>query len=142
MIFLHDIIAITGLAVRVSIAYKDASDDYKHISEEAAALKLLIDRAVPHFKNTAINREDYDYGERVLRGCQSVLEALDSFIGKYERLASINKRLVLNRVKLGNDDITDLQVQLVSNMVLLNGFIRRCDVHSINTMDINISIQL
>ena len=137
MICVRDIIAITGLAAKVSIAYKDASDDYKHISEEVAALKLLVERVAPHFQGTTISQEDYHYGERVLKGCQSVLEDLNSFIRKYERLASINKRLVLNRVKLGKEDITALEVQLVSNTVLLNGFVRRCVVRSINAMDIN-----
>ena len=132
MICVHDIIAITGLAVRVSIAYKDASHDYRHISEEVASLKLLIDRVAPHFRSNTISREDCHYGEKVLRGCQSVLEDLDSFIRKYERLASMNKRLVLNRVKLGKVDITALQVQLVSNVVLLNGFIRKCVVRLIH----------
>ena len=145
MICVHDIIAITGLAVRVSIAYKDTPDapnDYQHISEEVAALKLLIDRVAPHFKSNTISREDYQYGENVLKGCQSVLGGLNSFIEKYHRLASINNRLVLNRVKLGKVDIIALQVQLTSNIVLLNGFIRRCVVYFINAMDINISIQL
>ena len=142
MICVHNIIAITGLAVRVSIAYKAASSDYRHISEEVSALKLLIDRVSPHFKSNTISREDYKYGEKVLKDCQSVLEDLDSFIGKYERLASINKRLVLNRVKLGKEDLTELQGQLISNTVLLNGFVRRCVFSLINAMYINISIQL
>ena len=142
MICVCDIIAISRLAVRVSIAFKDASDDYRPLSEEVAALKLLIDRVAPHFKSNTISRDDYRYGEKVLRDCQSVLENLNSFIRKYERLASINKRLVLNRVKLGKEDITALQIQLVSNTVLLNGFIRRCVVRFINVMDINISTQL
>ena len=126
MICVHDIIAVTGLAVRVSIAYKDAPEDYKHLSEEVAALKSLIDKVAPHFKSNTISTEDYHYGEKVLRGCQSVLQDLNSFIEKYKRLASINKRLVLNRVKLGKEDITALEVQLISNTVLLNGFVRRC----------------
>ena len=142
MICVHDIIAITGLAVRVSIAYKNASHNYRPISKEVAALKLLIERVAPHFKSNTISRENYHYGEKVLRGCQSVLEDLNSFIRKYERLASINKRLVLNRVKLGKEDITALQVQLISNTVLLNGFVRRCVVRFINAIDINIFTQL
>ena len=140
MICVHDIIAITGLAVRVSIAYKDASNDYRYISEEVAALKLLVDRVAPHFKSTPMSREEYQYGEKVLKDCQGVLENLNSFIGKYQKLASINKRLVLNRVKLGKDDITALQVQLISNTVLLNGFVRRCVVLFINAIDINIFV--
>ena len=126
MICVHDIIAITGLAIRVSIAYKD---DYRHISEEVAALKLLIEKVAPHFKGTTISQEDYHYGEKIVKDCQSVLEDLNSFIQKYKTLASINKRLVLNRVKLGKYDITVLYVQLISTTVLLNGFGRRCAVH-------------
>ena len=142
MICVHDIIAITGLAVRVSIAYKDAQVDYRNISEKVAALKLLIDKAAPHFKSMSISLEEYHHGEQVLKDCQSVLEDLDYFIEKYKRLASINKRLVLNRVKLGKKDITALEVQLVSNTMLLNGFVRRCVGRFINAMDINMSIQL
>ena len=126
MIYVHDIIAITGLAIRVSIAYKDAPDDYKHISEEVAALKLLIDKVASHLK--CASQEDHCYSEKVLKDCQSVLEGLSSFIEKYKRLASINKKLVLNRVKLGNEDITALQVRLTSKTVLLESFVRRCVV--------------
>ena len=128
MICVHDIIAITGLAVTVSIAYKDASNDCRHISEEVSALKLLIERVAPHFKTNTISQEDYHYGEKILKDCQSVLGDLNSFIGKYRRLASINKRLVLNRVKLGKVDITALHVQLISKTVLLKSFVRRCVV--------------
>ena len=128
MICVHDIISISGLAVRVSIAYKDASDDYRPISEDVSALKLLIDRVAPHFMSNTISQEDYHFGEKVLRGCQSVLEDLNSFMRKYERLASISNRLVLNRVKLGKEDVRALHVQLLSNTVLLNGFLRRCVV--------------
>ena len=137
MICVHDIIAITGLAVRVSIAFKDASGDYRHlhISEEVTALKLVVDKVAPHFKSTPMSREEYQYGEKVLRDCQRVLEDFNSFIGKYHRLA-------LNRVRLGTPDITALQVQLISNTVLLNAFIRRCVVCFIDAIDINISIQL
>ena len=139
MIYVHDIIAIASLAVRVSIAYKDAPADYRHISKKVAALKLLIDRSAPHFKRSTISQEDYHYGEKVLKSCQGVLEDLGSLIEKYKRLASINKRHVLNRVKICKD-ITALQVRLTSNTVLFNGFIRRCVVHFINPMDVNTSI--
>ena len=123
MICVHDIIAIAGLAIRVSIAYKDAPGApgyYRHISEEVAALKLLVEKVAPHFKSTPMSMDDYQYGEKVLKDCQSVLEDLNSFIEKYRRLASINRRLVLNRVKLGKEDITTLHVQLISDR---HGFI-------------------
>ena len=127
MTCVHDIIATSGLAVRVHSAYKDAPDDYRHIMEDVAALQVLIDKVAQHFKGTIISSDDRHHGQKVLKGCRGVLEDLMSFIEKYNRLAFINQRPVLNRVKLGKD-ITVLQVWLISEMVLLNGFVRRCVV--------------
>ena len=147
MTCVRDIIAVSGLAVRVYLAYKD-SPDYRFILEDIAALRTLIDRVAQHFKSTTISDEDCHDGQRILKGCLSVLEDLNAFIEKYQRLASINKRLVFNRVKLGKNDITVLHVRLVSNTGLLTGFFRRCVYrdcvvyfHFIDLMDINISIQ-
>ena len=127
MTFVRDIIAISGLAVRVYIAYKD-TQDYKWILEDIAALQMLLDKVAHHLKSTTISNDDHQYGQMVLKGCHGVLQDLNRFIEKYWRLASIHKRLVLNRVKLGTEDITTLHVRLISNTVLLNGFIRRCVV--------------
>ena len=127
MICVHDIIAITGLAVRVSIAFKDTPDDYnRHILKEVAALQLLVDEVAPHIKSIAISQEEYHHGEKVLKDCRSVLEDLNSFIRKYKRLASINKGLDLNSVKLCKEDITALHERLISKAVLLKSFLRRC----------------
>ena len=82
-----DIIAISGLAIRVYTAYKDVPD-HRHISEDIAALQVLINKAGSHFKSTTISNDDQHYGQKTLRGCQSVLEDLNSFIEKYKRLAS------------------------------------------------------
>ena len=131
MICVHDIIAIAGLAIRVSIAYKHGPDNYRHISEEVAALKLLTDKVAPLFKSTTISQENYDYGEKVFKDCQSVLEDLSSLVEKYKRLASINRRLIFEGVRLGKDDISSLQVRLISNTVLLTGFVRRCVIRSL-----------
>ena len=125
MTSVRDLIVISGLAVRASIAYKDALHDCRHISEDVAVLKCLIDRVSPHFKSTTISREDKHYGEKALKSCQSVLEDLMALIEKYQRLACINKRIVLNGVKLGQEDITTLQARLISNTGLLRGLVRR-----------------
>ena len=132
----RDIFATSDLAVRVYTAYKDAPNDYRRISKDVAALQILIDKVAQHFKSTTIpNSDDRHYGQKVLKGCQGVLQDLHSYIEKYKRLASMNKRLVLNRVKLGKD-ITALRVQLISNTILLNGFVRRFVIRFINPMDI------
>lgn len=120
-----DIIAISRLAIKVYSAYKDAPDDYKHISEEVVALQILIDKVVQHFQSTTISSHDRDNCLKAVKGCQSVLEDLNSLIEKYKSLTSTNKRLVFKRVKFGKEDITTLRVRLISNTVLLSGFVRR-----------------
>ena len=124
MTYVRDIIIVSGLAIRTSIAYKDAPHDYRHISEDVAVLKRLIDRVSPHFKRTTISSNDRHHGQEVLKGCQGVLENLMALIEKYKRLAHINKRLVLNGVKVGKENITTLQVRLMSHTGLLTGFVR------------------
>ena len=59
------------------------------------------------------------------KGCQDVLEDLNSLVEKYNSLSSSN---LLQRVKLGTEDITTLRIRLISNTGLLNGFIQRFDI--------------
>ena len=125
----RDIIAISGLVIRVHLAYKDVLwGDFGYILEDIAALQVLIDKVAQHFKSTTTSNGDHHDGQRILKGCQSVLEDLNAFIEKYRRLASVNKSLVINRVKLGKNDITVLHARLISNTGLLTGFVRRCVV--------------
>lgn len=123
-----DIIAISQLAVKVYTAFKGAPDNYGHILEEVEALQVLIDKVEQHFKSTNISINDCHDGQKVLKGCQSVLTDLDSLIEKYKCLASTNKRLVIKRAKLGNEDIATLRTRLISSTVLLNGFIQRFNI--------------
>ena len=44
-----DIIAISGLAIKVYTTYKDAPDDYRNILDEVRSLRILIDKAAPYF---------------------------------------------------------------------------------------------
>lgn len=118
-------IAISALAIKVHVAYKGATDDHRYISDDVAALQVLIDKAAQHFKDATISSDDRHYGQKILQGCHNVLGNLLSLIEKHKRLASYNKRLVLTGVSLGKEDITALQGRLISNTVLLNGFVRR-----------------
>ena len=133
MTCVRDIIATSGLAVRVYRAYKDAPNDARHISEEVATLQILIDKVAQHFKSSTLGSDNHHDGRQVLQGCQSVLRDLYSLIEKYKRLASTIKGLVLEAVKLGKEDITTLHAQLVSSTGLLDGFVRRFVVPTIFT---------
>ena len=119
------LIAISGLAIRVHIAYKDAPDGYRYISEEVEVLQILIDKAAQHFKSTTISSDDLLDGQKVLKGCWSVLEDLNSLFEKYKRRASINQRIAFMGVKIGEENIISLQERLIFNTGLLHGFVRR-----------------
>ena len=123
-----DVIAISQLAIKVYTAYKDAPDIYGNISDEVAGLQVLIDKVEQQSKSTTISSNDRHNGQKVLKGCQSVLEDLNSLVEKYKSLASTNKRLVFKRVKLGMEDIATLRARLISNTTLLSSFIRRFDI--------------
>ena len=125
-----DIIAISRLALKVHSAYEDAPENYRHISEreEVRSLQIMINKAVKHFESTALSDNDRQEGQEILKGCQSVLEDLESLIEEYKSLPSANTSQVFKRLKLGAEDIPTLRVRLISNSGLLNGFIHRFDI--------------
>ena len=114
--------AISGLAVKVYTAYKDAPDDYRNISDEVVSLHIIINKAARHFESTTLSHDEQQEGLKVLEGCENVLKELDSLIEKYNGLDSTK---VLQRVKFGGKDIATLRERLISNTGLLNGFIQR-----------------
>ena len=120
-----DIIVISGLAIRVQIAYKDAPHGFRHISDEVEALQVLINRVKQYWKNTTIISDNRQEGQKVLKGCQSVLEDLNSLFEKYKRRAFTNKQYPFLGVKLGKENIISLQERLIFNTGLLHGFLRR-----------------
>ena len=126
-----DIIAISRLALQVHTAYKDAPKNYRHISEEVKSLEIIINKAVQYSGSTTLIDNNQQLGQEALKGCQSVLEDLNSLIEKYNSLASANKRQVFKKVKLGSEDIATLRARLISNTGLLNSFIQRFDILNI-----------
>lgn len=120
-----DFIAIKGHAIKVHTDYQDAPDDYKHISEEVAALRILLDQVAQQYKRTAISSDDRYEGQKILIGCQDVLQDLSSLFEKYKRRALTIKRLPFLGVKLGEDNIITLREKLRLNTGLLTGFARR-----------------
>ena len=121
--------AISGLALKVYTAYKDAPGDYRNISDEVESLHIIIKKAAQHFESPTLSDNSRQEGQKVLKGCQNVLEDLDVLIIKYNSLASsASSSQVLQRIKLGAEDIATLRVRLISNTTLLNGFIQRFDI--------------
>ena len=120
-----DIIAVSQLAMKVYTVYKDAPDEYRHISEEVRSLQIIIDGAIHYFKGGTLSDNKQREGQEVLQGCQSVLEELESLIEKYQSIASGKKWQFFKKVKFGNYDIMAIRIRLTSNTSLLTNFIRR-----------------
>ena len=133
--------AISGLALKVYTAYKDAPGDYRNISDEVESLHIIIEEAAQHFGSTTLSDNRRQKGLKVLKGCKNVLEDLNTLIEKYNSLASASTSTstsqVLQRFKLsasqvlGTEDIATLRARLTSNTTLLNGFIQRFDILTI-----------
>ena len=126
-----DILAISGLAVKVYTAYKDAPDDYKHIASEVKSLQNMVNKALRHFESTSLSNDSRQEGQDILKGSQDVLEDLNSLIEKYHSLSSANTSQVLKRAQFGTEDIATLRIRLISNTGLLNSFIQRFDISTI-----------
>ena len=129
-----DIMAISGLALKVYTAYKDAPDDYRNIADEVKSLHIIIEEAAQHFKSTTLSDRKQQGGKEVLEGCENVLKDLDALIKKYNALASANTSQVFRRIKLGTEDIVTVRARLTSNTTLLNSFIQRLDIATITIL--------
>ena len=114
-------IAASALTIKVYTTYQDDIDDQGYISNEVEVLRTLIDKAAQHFKATPISSDGRPHGQNVLICCQSVLEDLDSLARKYKSLPSTIKRQVI----LSKKEMVALRESLISNTILLNGFVRR-----------------
>lgn len=117
-----DIIAVSQLAIKVCLAYRDGPENHRQISEEVEALQLLIDDATRCFENTTLGSDVCKRGQKAMKGCQSVLEELYSLIDKYKDQARTN---VINRVKISYEDFAKLRARLTTNALLLTSFIDR-----------------
>ena len=141
-----DIMAISGLAIKVYTAYKDAPGDYRNISDEVKSLHIIIDKAVQHLRDPTLSNNYRQEGQDVLTGCQNVLKDLDALIVKYNSLAPANTSTstsrAIDRVKLSSEDIATLRSRLISNISLLNGFIQRFDIPTLGKYIVLISPQL
>ena len=128
-----DIMAISGLAIKVYTAYKDAPDDYRNIADEVKSLHIIINEAARHFESTTLGNQKQQRGKEVLESCQNVLQDLDTLIEKYNALvpANANTSRVFRRIKLSTEDITILRARLISNTILLNSFVQRLDLATI-----------
>lgn len=126
-----DFLTVSQLALRVYSAYKGAPDELRNISDEINSLHDVVNKVQSQFEGSSPGPEDKEKLKKVLQGCQNVLKDLDELLVKYEAMTSdTNKNglgvgRVVDRVKWGQENITELRARLTSNTTLLNTFISR-----------------
>lgn len=124
---------IVKLAAKVSAAYRDAPDSYRHISEEVEALQGLIIGARQRLKSISSSSDEFRAGQKVLISCHSLLADLNSIVKKYNILASPSSSRAIQRIMLSTEDIPSLRARITSNVSLLNGFlIQRFDIPTLS----------
>ena len=112
-----DFLTVSQLALRVYNAYKSAPDDFRNISDEINSLLNVVNKAQNQFK------PDPDNGKR--------LKDLDGLLVKYRAMKSTTSQnglavgRAVDRVKWGQENITELRARLTSNTTLLHTFISR-----------------
>ena len=128
-----DIIAISKLAAKVNAAYKDAPEDYRHISEDVMSLQTILTMVIQHFESTTFGDNHWQECQEVLKSCESVLEDLNSLIVKYNILACVQTNEVVKKINPTAEGIATLRAKLISGTVSLNDFIQRYDIPTIAT---------
>lgn len=126
-----DIMAISGLAIKVYPAYNDASGAYRNSSNEVKSLHIIINKTVKHFESTTLSEGNRQEDQEVLEGCRNVPENLNALIIKYNSIASASISQIIWKIKLGTEDIATLRARLTLNITLLNSFNPRFDIPTI-----------
>ena len=125
-----DILELSRLAWDVYTmftAYKDAPEDFRNISDEIKSLHIIVDRNKHKFQDKALNSDEQVQLQEILQGCTNVLRDLDKLRTKYMSLGSAqgSSSQAIDRIKLTQENITELRARLTSNTMLLNTFIAR-----------------
>ena len=102
---------------------KDAPTSFQNISMEVLSLQAVLKETEETLFKGPLPDSRRERLKIILDGCKRVLEGLRRLIDSYERL-STERKLHMERLKWGLEDIAELRTRLISNMGLLNTFIR------------------
>ena len=121
-----DFLAVSRLAWDVYIAFKDAPEDFRNISDEIKSLHIIVDRNKNKFQDKTLNSDEQGQLREILQGCTNVLGDLDKLHIKYMSLGSAQgSSRVIDHIKWSQENIAELRARLTSNTMLLTTFIAR-----------------
>lgn len=122
-ISVSEITAICNLAWQIYKLCQDASGSFKNVSSEVLSLHAVLRQAEESLSKTSLSDSRLAGLTTVIIGCRDVLGDLEALVEKYRRLGGKTQR-VWDRVGWHTEDIAELRLRLVSNIRLLNAFIR------------------
>ena len=120
-----DFSEVANLAWTVYNGYKDASSDFKNLSDEIKSLHNIVNSDILTAKN--LTSEEQERLGEILQECTNVLTDLGDLLTKYKRLGSPEGSSLgaLDQAGRGQEDIVELRARLTSNTTLLNTFVAR-----------------
>jgi hypothetical protein len=118
-----DFIAVGNLAWQVYKSCKDAPESFKNVSQEVLSLHAVLKEIEETLSGHPLSQAKDARLATVTKGCQDILQGLQSLVLKYESLGSQTKR-TWDRLRWHSDDIAELRARLTSNTVLLTAYIK------------------
>jgi len=120
-----DFSEVANLAWTVYNGYKDASGDFKNLSDEIKSLHNIVNSDILTAKN--LTSEEQERLREILQECTNVLMDLDDLLNKYKHLGLPEGSSLgaLDQAGWGQEDIVELRARLTSNTTLLNTFVAR-----------------
>jgi tetratricopeptide (TPR) repeat protein len=120
-----DIIILTQLTTRAYNGWKNACGDYAGITCDLAVLQTLLLRiqAEVEAPNSlfAQHPDDIRGWETISKSCRSVVKELEDIVKKYKSL-STSRRKNWDKIRMGNENLDDLNAQLVKRIASLAAF--------------------
>jgi hypothetical protein len=118
-----DFCTLPALAWNVYRSCRDAGDDFKSISQEVEALKIVLKETEDYVSgHQSTLNPDREHQLHVLgEGCRTVLFDLQKLLTKYEALSS-DTQWTWDLMRWGMEDIANIRERLISNVGLLTAF--------------------
>jgi len=120
---ISDFTAVGTLAWQVFKAAKNAPHSFHAIHVEVLSLYAVLKEAEETFFKVPFRPERQMRIKTVVNGCASVLSDLQRLVCKYESLGLLSKG-TWDRIRWGNEDITELRARLIWNVTMLMAVIR------------------
>jgi hypothetical protein len=103
--------------------WKNAPKSFKDISIDVLALLTLLEEVDKIFSGQSFPESRRDSLAKIRRGCDSILDKLQSIIDKHKSLGSDNKR-TMDRLTWPSKDIDKLWVRLHSYITMIGTFVK------------------